>query len=125
MKTPHVLTKFIYQILIIIVTVITIYIYIYSDDDADADDDDDDDDDVAIVKLYGTRMYPIKRNFDPIWSPARTDDCDGVWLLVSVLILKKNSSNRRPIDVGILTSIGYQCTFQKKTWFGGKSKICS
>ena len=41
-------------------------------------------------------------------------DCDGVWLLVWVMILKKNSSNRRPIDVGILTSIGYQCTFKKK-----------
>ena len=42
-------------------------------------------------------------------------DCDGVWLLVWVMILKKNSSNRRPIDVGILTSIGYQCTFKKNT----------
>ena len=41
-------------------------------------------------------------------------DCDGVWLLVWVMILKKNSSNRRPIDVGILTSIGYQCTFKKR-----------
>ena len=42
-------------------------------------------------------------------------ECDGVWLLVWVMILKKNSSNRRPIDVGILTSIGYQCTFKKKS----------
>ena len=52
-------------------------------------------------------------------------DCDGVWLLVWVMILKKTLPIGGQLMLGYWPPLGINVLSKKKTWFGGKSKIYS